>query len=87
MDVLAKELETNPNVFGSVSFSEKISIDVNDGLMRNHQYRIVGYDKNTQIVKMVNPHDSSKYMEIPLELFKAAEPSFSVFKINAPKEI
>ncbi len=85
LDVLAKELETNPNVFGSVSFSEDVPIDVNDGLLRNHQYRIVGYDKNKQIVKMVNPHDSSKYMEIPLELFKAAEPSFSVFKINPPE--
>lgn len=85
LEVLAKELETNQNVFGSVSFSEEVPIDVNDGLLRNHQYRIVGYDKNTQIVKMVNPHDSSKYMEIPLDLFKAAEPGFSVFKINPPK--
>ncbi len=86
LTVLAKELETNTNVFGSVSFQNDISLDVDEGIISNHQYRIVGFDRNKQIVKMVNPHDSSIYMELPLEIFKAAKPNFSVFKINVPKQ-
>lgn len=87
LEVLAKELETNPNIFGSVSFNNSISLDIDEGIFSNHQYRIIGYNKDTGIVKLVNPHDSSTYMELPLEIFKVAEPSFSVFKINKPKEI
>ena len=85
LEVLSKELETNPNVFGSVSFNNSISMDVDEGLYSGHQYRITGYDKKTQMLKIVNPHDSNVYMEVPLEIFKAAEPSFSVFKIKPPE--
>ena len=37
------------------------------------------------VVKLVNPYDSSLYAEVPLEIFKAAEPDFTVYKIKAPE--
>ena len=85
LEVLAKEQETNPNIFGSVSFDKNVSVDVDEGLMRGHQYRIIGYDKDRQIVKIVDPNYKNEYKELPLEIFKVGEPDFSVFKLNPPK--
>ena len=85
LNTLVKELENNPNIFGSVSFANNIFLDVDEGLYTGHQYRILDYDTKSKIVKLINPHDSNKYMEIPLEIFEKAEPDFSVFEIEIPK--
>lgn len=85
LEIFAKELEKNPNVFGSVGFLQKISVGSGIKLITGHLYRIVDYDTATQTVKIVNPHDSSKYFDVPLEAFKKAEPEFSIWKIEIPK--
>ena len=84
LEIFAKELKTNPNIYGSVCFHKHTSLDINLGLHEGHQYRIVDYDTETQIVKLVDPHDSSKYIELPLEVFKEAQPNYSIFKIFPP---
>ena len=85
LEIFAKEYEKNPNVYGSVNFTKDIIIDNGIGLFSGHQYRICGYNTKNKLIKLVNPHDSSKYIDVPLEIFKEAEPNFSVFKIDVPK--
>ena len=81
LETLAGEAENNPNVFGSLSFGDDVAIDNGIELSAGHQYRIIGYDKDNQKVLLVNPHDSSKYFEVPLDIFKTASPKFRVFRI------
>ena len=83
LDILADGVAKSDNVFGSVSFHDDVSIDVNEEIVSGHQYRIVGYDKETGIVKMVDPTVANKYMDIPIEYFKKARPNVSVYKIGS----
>ena len=36
-------------------------------LVSKHGYSIIGYDEASRIVKMINPHESSEVVEIPLD--------------------
>ena len=86
LDVLAREQKTNPNIFASLTFMDEVSVDNGEKLLSGHVYRISGYDKSRQIIKVVNPHNSNVYKDVSLEVFKAARPDFSVFKIALPKK-
>ena len=39
LEILAKELESDVNVFGSASFDEDIYVDNFEGLLKHHQYK------------------------------------------------
>ena len=60
-------------------------MEINTKIFSEHEYRILGYDKVAQVVKLVNPHDATQYLEVPLEIFEKATPKYLyVYRIQAP---
>lgn len=61
-------LHSNPNALCPIAFKKEFRID-GYTIYGNHACRLVGYDKNTRMVKIVNPHDGNKIADIPFHIF------------------
>ena len=85
LDVILNEIDTflqsNKNAVCPITFSKSFTLDKYE-ILGNHACRLIGYNKVTQCVKFVNPHNGNQIAEIPLDIFIKTANDINLYDIT-----
>ena len=85
LDIILNEIDTflqsNKNAVCPITFSKSFTLDKYE-ILGNHACRLIGYNKVTQSVKFVNPHNGNQIAEIPLDIFVKTANDINLYDIT-----
>ncbi len=85
LDIVLSEIDTylkkNPNAICPIAFEKSITVD-NVTFDGSHACRIVGYNKEKQTIKIVNPHDGNTTVSISLKSFLNSAGMINLYSIS-----
>lgn len=85
LDVILDEINTflqsNKNAVCPITFSKGFTLN-GYRIEGSHACRLIGYNKVTQCVKFVNPHNGNQIAEIPLDIFVKTAKDINLYDIT-----
>lgn len=85
LDVILDEIDTflqsNKNAVCPITFSKGFTLN-GYRIEGSHACRLIGYNKSTQCVKFVNPHNGNQIAEIPLDIFVKTAKDINLYDIT-----
>lgn len=85
LDVILNEIDTflqsNQNAVCPITFSKGFTLN-GYRIEGSHACRLIGYNKSTQCVKFVNPHNGNQIAEIPLDIFVKTAKDINLYDIT-----